>query len=119
MLRIGDGWDELLEVVRQSSVEACWDFGHAYMNHVRLGRPLDPPDGLLSHVAHVHCHDVDREDHQPLVFGKVPWERLLGRLAACGFDGTVILEVPAEHFLAAGGLESLVRSVGELKRVVA
>jgi sugar phosphate isomerase/epimerase len=118
LTRIGDDYDELAEIVGRSGVPACWDFGHAVMNARRLGRPLDPPAELLSAVAHVHCHDVGRSDHQPLVHGTVPWQRFLERLVSAGFDGTVILEVPAEHFSAAGGLAVLERSVTALRQEI-
>ncbi|NUQ62948.1 MAG: sugar phosphate isomerase/epimerase [Pirellulales bacterium] len=117
MRRIGDRYDELLEVVRRGGVEACWDFGHAAMNHRRLGDGLDPPEDLLRRVAHVHCHDIHHEDHQPLLFGNVPWPSFLRQLRSWGFDGTVILEVPVCNFLANGGLDSLVQSVRPLELI--
>jgi sugar phosphate isomerase/epimerase len=116
--RIGDSYAELTSVLCQSGVDACWDFGHAVMNTRRFGQPLEPPEAFLSRVAHVHCHDVDDEDHKPLIFGNVPWKRFLAMLANNGFDGTVILEVPATNFLANGGLDVLERSVLALKRLI-
>jgi sugar phosphate isomerase/epimerase len=117
--RIGDNYAELLALLRRSGVDACWDFGHAVMNARRFGRPVDPPEELLPRVAHVHCHDVDDDDHQPLIFGNVPVARFLTQLTANGFDGTVILEVPPDRFLANGGLETLVRSTRLLERLCA
>ena len=117
--RIGDSYNELMSVLRGGDVDACWDFGHAFMNTQRFGQPLDPPNEFLTRVAHVHCHDVDEEDHQPLLFGNVPWERFLEMLVENGFEGTVILEVPAPHFLAKGGLDALRQSVVALRQVVA
>jgi sugar phosphate isomerase/epimerase len=119
MQRIGDCYAEHLEVIRRSGVDACWDFGHAVMNARRLGHPLDPPPEWLSRVAHVHCHDVGDEDHQPLIYGRVPWERFLEQLVEHGFDGIVVLEVPAEHFLAAGGFDTVVRSLELLRGATA
>ncbi|MHC4208762.1 MAG: sugar phosphate isomerase/epimerase family protein [Planctomycetota bacterium] len=113
--RIGDDYEELLEVVERSACGACWDFGHAVMNARRFDLPLDPPRALLSRFVHVHCHDVDRDDHQPLVFGNVPWRRFLDALGGIGFDGTVVLEVPPANLLAAGGLAALERSVEALR----
>jgi sugar phosphate isomerase/epimerase len=115
--RIGDVYDELLEVVERSDCGACWDFGHAVMNARRFDVPLDPPQILLARFVHVHCHDVDRDDHQPLVFGNVPWRRFLNALGGARFDGTVILEVPPQNFLAAGGLVALERSMEALRSV--
>jgi sugar phosphate isomerase/epimerase len=116
--RIGDNFDELLEVVERSGCGACWDLGHAHMNAARFGLPAEPSAELLRRVAHVHCHDVDDEDHQPLLFDRVPWGRHLTDLAAAGFDGTVILEVPPEHFLPHGGLAALEESVRVLREFV-
>ena len=114
--RIGDTYDELLEVAERSAVGACWDFGHAYWNARRYGRPLYPPEALLPHIRHVHCHDVfGGEDHQPLVYGAVPWRDFLTLLTDHGFDGRVILEVPPTEFPKAGGLQSLIDSAQALR----
>jgi len=109
--RIGDRYEELLEIVERSDTGACWDFGHAVMNSRRFGDSLEPPPQLLHRIAHVHCHDIDVEDHQQLIFGNVPWDRFLRHLVNAGFDGTVILEVPPEFFIAAGGIDTLTHSI--------
>jgi len=101
--RIGDEYVELLEILERSGVWGCWDFGHAFMNTRNFGLPLFPPAEFLRRIIHVHCHDADGEDHQPLVHGNVPWKEFL------------ILEVPARNFLASGGMESLERSAFALR----
>jgi sugar phosphate isomerase/epimerase len=113
--RIGDTYPELLEVATRSQVGVCWDFGHAYWNTYRYGRPLYPPDALIRHIRHVHCHDAHSEDHQPLVYGAVPWQDFLGLLMNHGYDGRIILEVPPSEFLKAGGISSLADSVRALR----
>jgi sugar phosphate isomerase/epimerase len=114
--RIGDKYEELLEIAPRSGVGVCWDFGHAYWNTRRYGWPLYPPEALLPHICHVHCHDVyGREDHQPLVYGAVPWRDFLRLLHDHGFDDRVILEVPPTEFPKAGGLQSLLASIQALK----
>lgn len=113
--RIGDTYEELLEIATRAEIPACWDFGHAYMNHRRFGGQLFPSDEFLSHVGHVHCHDVRTDDHHPLVYGTVPWKKFIGLLIQSGFDAGIILEVPAVNFLAAGGIRSLVRSLEALR----
>jgi sugar phosphate isomerase/epimerase len=116
--RIGDKYDELLEIAERSSVGVCWDFGHAYWNTRRYGWPLYPPNALLPHIRHVHCHDVyGSEDHQPLVYGAVPWQESLKLLRDHGFDGRVILEVSPAEFPKAGGIQSLIDSAQALKDV--
>jgi sugar phosphate isomerase/epimerase len=106
--RIGDTYEELLKIQARTGVGVCWDFGHAYWNTRRYDWPLYPPDALLPHIQHVHCHDVNAgEDHQPLVYGVVPWRDFLALLHDHGFDGRVILEVPPDQFLKSGGLPTL------------
>ena len=113
--RIGDNYEELLEIATGADVGVCLDLGHAYMNALRFHVPLDPPVEILRRVAHVHCHDAGEIDHRPLVHDRVPCERVLAAAADCGFDGTVVLEVPAASFLEAGGIETLVQSIEKLK----
>jgi sugar phosphate isomerase/epimerase len=114
--RIGDRYDELLDIAGQSGAGVCWDFGHAFWNTRRYGWPLCPPDALLPHICHVHCHDVyGGEDHQPLVYGAVPWRDFLKLLHDHGFNGRVILEVPTTEFPKAGGIQSLIDSAQALK----
>lgn len=112
--RIGDFYAELNEVVQRSQVGACWDLGHAVMNANRFDLPLYPPDDWLPRVTHIHCHDVGPEDHQPLIFGNVPWEQFLQSLLPHGFEGTVILELTPDRFLPYEGLADLQRSIGAL-----
>ena len=109
--RIGDTYDELLQITTRSEVRACWDFGHAYFNSQRFGVPLYPPEALLERIGHVHCHDVCLGDHCPLIYDTLPWREFIRRLIEKGFDETIILEVPPSAFLAAGGLESVDRSM--------
>jgi sugar phosphate isomerase/epimerase len=117
--RIGDEYAELAEIAERAGVGVCWDFGHAFMNADRFGLPLDPPEDVLKQIVHIHCHDVNDIDHWPLVFDRVPYARMLALALDHGFDGTVVLEVPPENFLKAGGFDSLVRSVDKIKTVCA
>jgi sugar phosphate isomerase/epimerase len=128
--RIGDKYEELLEIAQrtkpapaETGVGVCWDFGHAWWNTRRYAWPLQPPAALLPHIRHVHCHDVHNgEDHQPLVYGVVPWRDFLTLLRdhgpttqrSFGPGGRVILEVPPDQFLKAGGLQSLIDSARAL-----
>ncbi|MBP8912071.1 MAG: sugar phosphate isomerase/epimerase [Phycisphaerae bacterium] len=115
--RIGDTYAELLDVATQSGVGVCWDFGHAFWNTRRFGWPIKPPRALLKRIVHVHCHDASTEDHHPLVHGAVPWRDFIGLLLKQGFDGRVILEVPPDQFLRAGGVDSLIDSAKALNSV--
>jgi len=113
--RIGDRYDELLEISTQSDVRICWDFGHAYWNARNFGCPIEPPPAVLGRVGHVHCHDVNEGDHQPLVDTTVPWRDFLQLLIDHGFDERIILEVPTDAFLDAGGIGTLTTSVQALR----
>lgn len=111
LIRVGDLPEELSQVVSQAGVGACWDVGHAVVNHRRFGVTPDPPNELWTRIAHVHCHDVDGTDHRVPRRGDAPWRRFLQRLAATGYGGTVILEVSAQAFLEAGGIDALRESI--------
>jgi sugar phosphate isomerase/epimerase len=117
--RAGDNYDELVEIATQSGVRACWDFGHAYFNARRFDVPLHPPQALLERIGHVHCHDVRRGDHCPLVYDTLPWRDFIESLILQGFDDTIIIEVPPSSFLEAGGIESVAQSIENLKGQIA
>lgn len=115
LIRIGDTPSELAEVVARSGVGACWDVGHAVINHRRFGTAADPPEGLLGRISHVHCHDVDETDHRPPRHGDAPWRRFLERLSATGYAGTVVIEVTPPTFLAAGGLGAVEETIAAVR----
>jgi len=117
--RIGDNYEELIEITERAKVDACLDLGHAYMNAARFGVPLEPPVELLKRIAHVHCHDADEIDHRPLIHDRVPCERVLLEAVEHGFDGTVVLEVPPKTYVEAGGFDTLVQSIQKLKAISA
>jgi sugar phosphate isomerase/epimerase len=111
--RIGDTFQELLKVARTAEVRICWDFGHFQLN---TGEGLlFPPFEAIDLIAHVHCHDINGDDHRPLLYGGVPWQEFLNLLFAHSYDGRVILEVPPHQFLKAGGIDSLIKSVSALQ----
>ena len=64
----------------------------------------------MDRIAHVHCHDVKKNDHQPLVYDVIPWRAFIKRLIDNGYDQRIILEVPTDAFLDAGGLDSVTAS---------
>lgn len=115
IVRIGDTYEELLEVATRSGVRACWDFGHAYMNHLRYGVPLYPPEDFLAQLGHVHCHDVRGDDHHPLVYDTVPWKEFIRLLIESGYCGAVILEIFPWNLIVAGGIRSLAESLSAVK----
>jgi sugar phosphate isomerase/epimerase len=115
IIRIADDPAELADVVTRSGVGACWDVGHAVWNHRRYATAEQPTDALLARVAHVHCHDVDEIDHRPPRRGDAPWRRLVRRLAATGYEGTVIIEVTPHTFLGAGGMPAVEEAIAVVR----
>ncbi len=92
-VKVGDSKAELVELVSMLDSERigiCWDLGHDARNGF---------DGVersfLSHVKHVHVHDVspDGRDHCPLVFDNVPYRPCLQRLLRAGYNGSIVLEI--------------------------
>lgn len=116
--RVGDSPAELARIVQGSAVHACWDVGHAVINHRRFGTAQDPPTELWKRIGHVHCHDVDNEDHRVLRSGDSEWRRFLRRLKGHGFAGTVVIEVSPQTFLDAGGFRTVEESIAAVSEAV-
>ncbi len=72
---------------------ACLDFGHL---HTLREDPAHFVAALGERLVHVHLHDNqgERDEHLGLGQGTVPWEAALRALAATGYRGAVILEIP-------------------------
>lgn len=123
--RIGDRFGEQLALVAEApGIGLCWDMGHSTMNALRWGPPsytIDPPAGFLPRVRHVHLHDIRRtpdglQDHRPLIYGTVVWERHLQALREAGFDGGINLELPPPLVADLGDYRELMaRSIARLK----
>lgn len=91
--KIGDNKAELVKIVSglgSPKAGICWDLGH----DARNGSVAVPP-GFIPSVSHVHLHDIapDGQDHCPLLFGNVPYEKHLRQLVGAGYRKAVILEV--------------------------
>jgi sugar phosphate isomerase/epimerase len=114
-IRVGDRFDEAEAIARRAGVGVCWDFGHSYLNCLRNHTDDRPPPSFTETVTHVHCHDVLRHDHEPLLFGTVPWQAYLRLLGEADFNGIVVLEVPAQGFLQRGARSALVHSIDALR----
>lgn len=105
--KIGDNKVELVEMVSGLSsprVGICWDLGHDARNG-----SLPAPPGFIGLVRHVHVHDIspDGQDHCPLIFGSVPYEKRLCQLIGAAYGGIIILEVNGylvSRFAAAKGV---------------
>jgi sugar phosphate isomerase/epimerase len=109
--KIGDNKVELVEIVSgfaSPRVGICWDLGHGTRNIMGGGDPAIPA-GFIPSVSHVHLHDIapNGEDHCPLLFGNVPYEKHLRQLVGAGYRKAVILEVNGylvSRFAAAKGV---------------
>jgi sugar phosphate isomerase/epimerase len=68
------------------------DVGHAYVARLDLAEVLAT---LGERLCHVHLSDNRgrNDDHMPIGAGYIDWPAALGLLKACGYDGTITLEV--------------------------
>ena len=84
----------MLGAVKARNVGICLDTGHAFLAGVLYGCV----EKLSAHLLMVHAADNrgERDDHLPPGEGHVDWARLVRSLAACGFNGPVMLELSGE-----------------------
>ncbi len=92
--RVGETHEQVLEIVRglnHPRLNVCWDLGH----DVLQGYTQLPGEDFLKAVRHVHIHDINDagEDHFPLVYGNVPWQKNLRALKRVSFSGAVTMEI--------------------------
>ncbi|MFO7958152.1 MAG: TIM barrel protein [Candidatus Brocadiia bacterium] len=115
LIRVGDTWGELLEVLADCDLGACWDTGHYILAVQRHGQEPEPPQRFLRRVTHVHLHDVvEGRDHRPVERGSARPRRYLDLLSASGFAGGITLEYAADGVVAAGGPEAVLREAPEV-----
>jgi len=108
VVRIGDTYEELLEAVRGTGLPLCWDTGHYLRSVAVWGQPVDPSEGFVRRVAHVHLHDVvNGRDHCPISEGSGLLAGYMQRLRGVGFRGSITLEYSPEDIEGAGGLEKV------------
>jgi sugar phosphate isomerase/epimerase len=95
-----EDFDLLMSVLPAEWVGRTLDVGHAHINgHLDefLSRPFD-------RVWNIHLHDNNgREDeHLPIGEGAIPWDEVLGRIAAEAYAGPLTLEftAPPQAYLA-------------------
>ena len=105
--------------------EQAADLGAAFDAIATLGMTLDIGHGQLltdcntayefvgrypERIRHVHAHDnrggnSPRDDlHLPIGQGRIDFAAILRCLKACGFDGTITLEVKPDHLRAGSAL---------------
>jgi sugar phosphate isomerase/epimerase len=111
LIRVGDTWRELLKVLADCELGACWDTGHYILGVQRYGQEPEPPGRFLRRVTHVHLHDVvEGRDHRPVGLHSARPIRYLDLLSGCGFAGGITLEYSADGVVAAGGPQAVLRA---------
>lgn len=108
IMRIGDTWRELLQVVAETPLEVCWDTGHYILSCRRHGQAEQPPQEFLERVGHVHLHDVrNGRDHCPV---RVDSERIRHYVLALrrrGYRAGLTLEYAREAMSEEGGFDAV------------
>ena len=81
----------VIEEINNPRLGVCWDMGHDFLSQGGMAVDQD----WLSHVNHVHIHDVNNEgiDHYPLIFGNVPFAAWLPLLRSAKDLRVVTLEL--------------------------
>lgn len=103
MIRLGDTYKSCVDLVQDTDMEVCWDFGHTYRS-TYLGKHASLPDDyFLARVGHVHAHDTFEtgeglEDHFPLGDGLAPWRAYCAELARYSFSDTILLEINPSRY---------------------
>ncbi len=106
VMRIGDTYRELLEVVGVGGLGICWDTGHYLLSVERHGQSERPSDDFLRLVRRVHLHDVvDGQDHRVVSAGSHRLRDYMRLLQERGFASGTTLEYSAGAIRSAGGLK--------------
>jgi sugar phosphate isomerase/epimerase len=98
IVRLGDTWQTCLELLENTDLGVCWDFGHTF-RAARLNKhSMIPNEAFMARVQHVHAHDTlafenGLEDHHPLGDGLAPWRQNCAELCRYSYDETILLEV--------------------------
>ncbi len=101
LIRLGDTYEGVLELIENSRTGICWDFGHSWRAVGLKKHTAQPPEAFMQKVEHVHLHDAywtgqEYRDHEPLDTGKSPWRAYLRRLFERGYDKRLLLEPPID-----------------------
>jgi sugar phosphate isomerase/epimerase len=101
LIRLGDTYEGVLDLIDGTRSAVCWDFGHAWRSALLEKQPHKPPATLLAKIEHVHLHDARisngiYRDHEPLDTGASPWRAYLQLLFEHGYDKRILLELPID-----------------------
>lgn len=103
MVRLGDTYKSCLDLIHETEIGVCWDFGHTCRASMIGKQGKFPDDHFLSRVKHVHAHDTIQtlsgpEDHYPLDNALAPWKEYCAELARHEYDDTILLEVNPNRY---------------------
>ena len=103
LIRLGDTYQTCLDLVQDTDIGICWDFGHTHRSSLIGKQPVLPDEYFLARVQHVHAHDTietggGQEDHFPLGDGLAPWRRYCTELARHLYSDTILLEITPSRF---------------------
>ncbi|MDO7786605.1 sugar phosphate isomerase/epimerase family protein [Desulforamulus aquiferis] len=91
------GWqvDELLyalEQIKSSRLGLVFDFGHAHM--VNFSYCFEVFERILPELVGVHVSDNngERDEHNPVGAGSVPYKQIIAALKRASFTGNIVLE---------------------------
>lgn len=110
-----EGLLELKAMIGHSgSVGFCWDFGHAYSNHLNGIIPIGAPAEFISAVIQTHIHGVSKDDktHCLLSENNLPLGQFISQLNRAKYDRTFNLEInPGEIPPGANAIVSIKNSI--------
>ena len=81
---------ELMTELNDPLFGICWDLGHANMAQVEHEKALEIIAPWLRHV-HVNDNKAKNDDHAIPGYGTVPWDTVMQKLKAIGYQGDLTL----------------------------
>lgn len=92
-LMTGQDMVDFLEFVNHPLLKACWDTGHANMNHYNQYHEITT---LGNHIAAFHMQDNfgHIDEHIAPLMGNINWDAVMQALFAIDFKGYFTLESP-------------------------
>jgi sugar phosphate isomerase/epimerase len=104
------------EVLEETDVGICLDFGHAHMD----GDLVDAIETVSEHLITTHVHDNRgrTDDHLVPFEGTIDWPAALTAVQKVGYDGTLLLEIAA-HGSAKDTLQKARKARERMERLLA
>jgi sugar phosphate isomerase/epimerase len=104
------------EVMDDSAVGICLDFGHAHMD----GDLVDAIETVSEHLIATHVHDNGgrTDDHLVPFEGTIDWPAALTAVQKVGYEGTLLLEI-ATHGSAKDTLQKARKARERMERLLA